>query len=414
MKIINTAGWDTDCNAGNIGCLMGIKGGLEAIDVGIDQGKDWRGPVADRIYIPNADPSWGVSDCLRESEEIINAAKSMIGEENWHPKNGAQFHFEMPGSVQGFTVTHGEGNIENRSGVSKTGKFALTLTANGEARFGTPVFAPSKAVAKGFENNINPYKFVASPRIFPGQDITAELVDGNGAVASLYIAYYGPNDESVFIHSQKVTVRDNARLTLTVPAEAHPLFEVGIETSGTVSLDAIRWSGEPNVTFTRPEGKGTMWRRAWANGVDDFIPAPFVEPFRLVQNNGRGLLIQGNREWEDISVSADLAPHLMTAAGVAIRAQGMRRYYALLLHQNNEARLVKVIGSETVLASCPMEISWGEPYDISLSAKGNTLTGSINGEIVLTAEDSELNAGAVALVVEEGRTSTNSVTVQPV
>ncbi|MDG2071942.1 MAG: ADP-ribosylglycohydrolase family protein, partial [Pseudomonadales bacterium] len=28
MKIINTCGWDTDCNSGNVGCLMGIKNGL--------------------------------------------------------------------------------------------------------------------------------------------------------------------------------------------------------------------------------------------------------------------------------------------------------------------------------------------------------------------------------------------------
>ena len=26
--IVNTAGWDTDCNSGNVGCLLGIKNGL--------------------------------------------------------------------------------------------------------------------------------------------------------------------------------------------------------------------------------------------------------------------------------------------------------------------------------------------------------------------------------------------------
>ena len=59
MKIINTCGWDTDCNSGNVGCLMGIKNGLQGIDLGLN-GADWRGPVADRIYIPTADPTWGI------------------------------------------------------------------------------------------------------------------------------------------------------------------------------------------------------------------------------------------------------------------------------------------------------------------------------------------------------------------
>ena len=37
LAIITTAGWDTDCNAGNIGCLMGIRNGIDGIDgAGID------------------------------------------------------------------------------------------------------------------------------------------------------------------------------------------------------------------------------------------------------------------------------------------------------------------------------------------------------------------------------------------
>ena len=32
LMIANTCGWDTDCNSGNVGCLLGIRGGLQAID----------------------------------------------------------------------------------------------------------------------------------------------------------------------------------------------------------------------------------------------------------------------------------------------------------------------------------------------------------------------------------------------
>src|SRR5256885_8650621 len=44
LMIVNTCGWDTDCNSGNVGCLLGIRNGLE----GIYSGPDRRGPVADR------------------------------------------------------------------------------------------------------------------------------------------------------------------------------------------------------------------------------------------------------------------------------------------------------------------------------------------------------------------------------
>ncbi|MBC7257610.1 MAG: ADP-ribosylglycohydrolase family protein, partial [Chloroflexi bacterium] len=36
LSIVNTAGWDTDCNSGNVGCIMGIKNGLAGLDDGPD------------------------------------------------------------------------------------------------------------------------------------------------------------------------------------------------------------------------------------------------------------------------------------------------------------------------------------------------------------------------------------------
>ena len=41
-----------------------------------------------------------------------------------------------------------------------------------------------------------------------------------------------------------------------------------------------------------------MWRRAWVNGVDELWT--FVESFRLMQNEGRGLIIQGTRDWAEL------------------------------------------------------------------------------------------------------------------
>ena len=92
-----------------------------------------------------------------------------------------------------------------------------------------------------------------------------------------------------------------------------------------------------------------MWRRAWVNGVDELWT--FVESFRLMQNEGRGLIIQGTRDWQNYSVTADVTPHMAKAAGIAARVQGMRRYYGLLLGQDQKVRLVKMVNDETVPAN---------------------------------------------------------------
>ena len=75
LMIVNTGGWDTDCNSGNVGCLMGIKNGL----AGIDAGPDWRGPVADRLYLPTADGGRAITDAVTETYHIVNIGRALAG-----------------------------------------------------------------------------------------------------------------------------------------------------------------------------------------------------------------------------------------------------------------------------------------------------------------------------------------------
>ena len=49
QTIVCTSGWDTDCNAGNVGCLMGAMLGLEGIDARGQMARAARGPHADLI-----------------------------------------------------------------------------------------------------------------------------------------------------------------------------------------------------------------------------------------------------------------------------------------------------------------------------------------------------------------------------
>jgi len=414
MKIINTCGWDTDCNSGNVGCLMGIKNGLQGIDLGLNKGADWRGPVADRIYIPTADPTWGISDCAREAVEIINSGRALAAEELWQPKGNAPFHFEFPGSVQGFTITSGTGEIENVEGHSSTGKRTLRLQGDAETRFGTPVFTPSVDIARYFDGK--GYALMASPRVYPGQKINGRI-SGSG-FANLYLASYGGDDEVVISRGKPAQLNESG-VTFSMPVPSvQPVFEIGVELpeGGVVFLDYLSWSGEPEVTFRQPDtpkGKhpSAMWRRAWVNGVDELWT--FAESFRLMQNEGRGLIVQGTRDWRNYTVTADVTPHMAKAAGIAARVQGMRRYYGLLIGHDKKVRLIKMVNEESILASADFNWSFGDTIELSLTVDGDKIIGVANGVEVLKTEDSTLACGGIALIAEEGRTATNSVRVNP-
>ena len=125
LTIVNTAGWDTDCNSGNVGCLLGIRGGLAAV------GERWRAPVADRLYLPSADAGEAVTDATRVADRLVALGHRLAGAEPpaaHARKGGARFHFEYPGSVQGFRAASGEpAMVANAAGHSATGSRALAV-----------------------------------------------------------------------------------------------------------------------------------------------------------------------------------------------------------------------------------------------------------------------------------------------
>ncbi len=405
LKIVNTCGWDTDCNSGNVGCLLGIKEGLAGIESGLAKGLDWRGPVADRVYLPTADGGRAISDCGHEALQIVNMGRSLAGEEALAPKDGAQFHFAFPGSVQGFRVAEGEAQVGNV--VLPSGERTLRVEGKGQARVGSPVFIPSLETAKWFEGRV--YPLMASPRIFPGQTVEATLSAGeDGVRANVYLGYYGEDDETATFDDEVVELGpdESARVSFTVPALPGPVFSAGVRVhgpAGAVFLESLKWSGAPKFRLVRPTHRGTMWRRAWVNGVD--LLTKGTEMFRLVQNAGMGLLMQGTREWHDYSVTADVTPHLVERAGVAVRVQGLTRFYGLLLAPGNRVQLVRMLHAEQVLAEADLEWRLGETYELTLAASGDRLTGKVDGAAV---------EGVVGLVIEEGRLGVDRVELSPV
>jgi ADP-ribosylglycohydrolase len=427
LMIVNTSGWDTDCNSGNVGCLLGIKNGLAALDAG----PDWRGPVADRLYLPTADGGRSITDAATETYNIVNIGRALAGEEQLAPKNGARFHFELPGSVQGFRpdddIYSGVAlTLENVEGHSETGRRSLALRyrhlAPGlAARVTTPTFVPPEAI------EMNGYALLASPTLYPGQDLRARVVaDGDNKATitcRLFVRAYGANNELTVICSPEVVLgsgEDHVFRWRVDDTGGQPIAQVGVEissgeaTSGTVYLDYLTWDGAPDVELRRPAEGGTMWHRAWVNGVDRFEP-DWPESPRLIQNQGRGLLIQGTHQWTDYQVHATITPHMIAQAGLAARVQGMRRYYALLLGKNGKARLVRELDGEKVLAEADFPFVPAVTYKLSLLVRGNRLQAGVDGELLFDLDDEPLlNGGAVALICEEGCMATDGVRVQPV
>ncbi|MEA3408656.1 MAG: ADP-ribosylglycohydrolase family protein [Chloroflexota bacterium] len=424
LRIVNTAGWDTDCNSGNVGCLMGIKNGLR----GLDDGPDYRGPVADRMYLPTADSGRAVTDALHEAYAIVQIGRDLYDEPASLPKGGVRFHFDLPGAVQGFVTddsveSKGTTQIENVAGHSARGERSLAVHYHGVTRGRC-----ARIVRETYPSlsQSASYRMVASPTLYAGQELRARLSADEGNTspvdARLFVKAYGQDDALFMTYSPRATLEADAAQemvwTVDVPTGC-PIAWVGLELAsetradGVVYLDWLDWSGVPTTTFGPPECGGTRWIEAWAQACSD-VQAQRKHTYRLIQNEGSGMLIQGTREWHDYAFSARLTPHLAESCGIAAYVQGLKRYYALKLAKDGKVQLVRELDGTRVLSE--KEYAWElyETYELELEIAGNLLTGRVNGERVVQVEEREmLGGGGIALLVEEGRLGCDEVRIRP-
>lgn len=420
QRIVNTCGWDTDCNAANVGCILGVMNGLSAFHG--DQ--DWRDPIRDRLYIPTVDGGRAISDSLYEADQIMEIAHALWDEPWEPPKGGARFHFSLPGSVQGFVS---RGNLAIKNGLypknSETRSLALSFHLEaGETGFAlTDTFIPPESIDR------SGYELVASPMIYPGQWVSARVLgdDSNTNPIQISIAFekYGSEDipEVNFGPWAFLQPGEVKYLTWQIPdLKGAMIVRIGlavktnINQQGNIYLDSLTWEGSPHVCFQRPGYPGKMWKRQWVDAVD-YFEDNFEEAYRIIQNRGRGMVVTGTRQWRNYSLESTITPHLVQTFGLAVRVQGLERYYALLLENRDIVKLVKKLDGEKVLRRIPFIWHYDQSYHLKLTVNDNAIKGWVNSNLLFQIEDQEntLTHGAIGLVCEEGRIGTDFVLVQP-
>ncbi|MCW5941265.1 MAG: ADP-ribosylglycohydrolase family protein [Fimbriimonadaceae bacterium] len=406
MHIVNTSGWDTDCNSGNVGCILGVAGGLSAFD----GPTDWRSPVADRLFLPGPDAARCFTDAATEAIRVVNLARRMRGLAPIQPKDGARYHFALPGSTQGFAPTDETTSVTNEDG-------HLRIEVEGGGGVATWTFIPPSHI-----DFVSGYKLIGSPTIHGGQKVTATIAAGDTPViANLFVSRYDEADELVRVRGAERHLgrRETARIEWAVPdTDGFPIAEIGFEVRSAAGgraallVDRLDWGGTPSVVL-RPR-PGRMWGRAWAPCLDRF-QAERDGYGHLVHDAGLGMLIQGGRSWRDLRFSAKVTPHLASRAGIAVCVRGMRRFYALLLDHRGRIELVRRGVEESVLASAPMPWDLYREYALVLERRGDRLRAWADGRLLFDLADATYDGGGVALVVDSGAMGVaDDVSVTPV
>ena len=431
MHIVNTCGWDTDCNSGNVGCLFALMHGLS----GFEGGPDWRGPLADRALISSADGGYSINDAARIAYDIARLGMQLAGAPPLQMP-AEQFHFSLPGSVQGFCARAPAPGVASVRQVEVDGEPGLAADIKGlkpsaEVEVMTPTFTPREVLRVSRD-----YEMMASPLVYPGQCLTAKLTAAPGNSTSarvcLRLKAYDAKDELVTVddHPHSADPGSCELISWVIPRslENKPIQEIGLaicaeaEFEGTVTLNSLGWKGAPEMVLKRPAvpgepggtencSSGSFWEKSWVSSVDKFH-STMGPSFFIAQDRGEGIISHGTRDWTDYeAVVHDFVVNLGAPAGLAVRIQGLNRYYALLLLPGGKAAIAKA-ADEDRIELATKEFNWeiDEKYEMALAVRGKEIYARV-GDVELRATDGDYRGGAVGLVVTDGSVSADSIAI---
>ncbi|MBW3696173.1 ADP-ribosylglycohydrolase family protein [Vibrio sp. T187] len=401
MKIVNTLGWDTDCNAANVGCLNGIRLGLNALD----DGYDWRGPIADRILLPSANVQDHIFDAVQETDKLFAIATYL--HTGMKPEPTPKFHFPFSGAVQGFALDTNPDYL--RTAIMYNDSNALSVDfrnlINGvPLRFKTATHTPSDSKV-----NESSYHIVGSPTLYPTQTISAKVSlsdDANAAVsARIFVEVYDSQLNIETIHSSPVELTPNMTSVLnwTVPSlDQRMIANVGIQVEstitrsqkGTVQLHELDWQGTPTLTIGVDEKPiHEIWDSSFINTMDTCIKFDNQDIYRLVNNdaNHPGVFVYGNKDWRDYTLNLSLTSQIKQPFGPIVRYQGLSRFYRVQLTADDQIQLILNHYDQTnVIAQADFPWVPHKPYQFDVHVKGNQFLCYINNELVLEATDTEM------------------------
>jgi ADP-ribosylglycohydrolase len=405
LEIAVGCGLDTDCNAGNVGCVLGVALGPEAF--ASPRARALREPMNDRLFVVAAEGGNAVTDALTVARRLHAYAtrRRDTPEADGLPR----FDFAVRGARQGFRT--GPGAVATTpGGAGLEVAFVEPPGDEGWWRAWTPTdVQPEERVLGG-------YPLVASPTLYPGQEIVAE-VEGADVRARLVVEVDPEDGPAITYRGPAVDLAADARtLVWRVPTTVGPVARVGIEACAAESerpsglrLRSLSWSGGPSLDLRGDEL--VRWRRAWVDAFDHVHVAP-TGGLDLAQDGVGGWMSIGGRAWRDLRVEATLEPPFGGTAGVFLRGRGARRRLALSVGAG-AWWLDEHAGAPAPLARGVLELGDGEPVTLALMVANGRVQAWIDGVSVAHVTPLERTApsGAAGVLGDHGTTTLRSFAV---
>ncbi|MGI5869023.1 MAG: ADP-ribosylglycohydrolase family protein [Kiritimatiellia bacterium] len=405
MRIICTAGWDTDCNAANVGSVSALVAGLDRLG----DRYDFRTPFADRILLPTADGTDTITDVLRQAMGIAAIGRRVMGMPALPPpKGGALHHFEMPGAVHGYLATPGSAAVNASAPQNFSGErclsFRFSADANQPARIETPILFES--------GNTAGYSLLATPRLCNGMTVRTHIACvSTSAPATLRLFARDVVGGIIRSEPQPLQADDDATLAWQIVTGPSPLLAFGFEIeadepcSGDVRINFVDFGGTVRLEYANSiPHQGPRHIPGWISNLDLVRGRFSSDPHELMyfgKNEGQGMLVTGGRQWRDCTMRCGFQIHAAARAGVLLRYQGMRRHYAVVFTKTT-LQIIRNHYGETLLAETPFAAEENRLHQLDVSARDNEIRAAVEGGPTLAVHDAAFGCGGVGFTIERG------------
>ncbi|MBQ8850822.1 MAG: ADP-ribosylglycohydrolase family protein [Oscillibacter sp.] len=403
VEIATMCSWDTDCNAGNVGTILGVMTGLAGIP------DHYRKPINDGIVLSGVTGYLNILDFPTYAKELARTGYALAGEEapaELETTDGElYFDFELPGSTHNFRTSDPFlMTVKNSEKKAFAGKGSLCVLVDRMVRGqGARIFYKPFYTRADFSDER--YKPAFSPQVYSGQTMEMQVYfDKWFGWDSVQVTPYFRTMSDKKLHTHGFTkVKPDAWQKISCVIEdtqGDLIDEIGliiegdtpstVKTIGEFYIDEFRVYGKAEYTVDMAK------QRKELATITPFIVnhgAWEVEEGRLnLMCYQESLAYTGNYYSRDLTLHADVEVANGDNAVVLLRARGAMQSYMAGFDKGEVCIWKQDFGLEK-LASAPFALEQGRVYALDFTARGDALTLSVDGGQVLEVRDGTYTSG---------------------
>ena len=397
IELASMCGWDTDCNAGNVGTILGVAVGPEGIPA------CYRGPINDEIVLSGISGYLNILDIPSYSKKLFGLACRLAGEECPEPpaQDGTlHYDFTLPGATHGFHVSDpircmAQASPEHGGSL----RCFYEKLIRGE---GFNLFVKTFYRRRDFDDER--YMPVFSPLAYPGQTasftVALERLHGDQLSLTPYVKETFTGQEILLKPVVFSDSFDSQTLSFTLPdVEGGVIEEVGLKLTS-LSQAKLYDAGSLYLTDFRLEGKGHCTLNLSLSKKEFASVLPFshnhgawelVDGHMEVMSLGHAEAMTGPYFARDMKVSGTVTPLSGTSHLMSVRVQGAQRgvYGGFGVVDGVRSLVVgkTVHGVWQLLTSRPFDWQEDHEYALTLAAEGQTFTLTMDGGEPLSVRD---------------------------